>query len=580
MRSALPLVAIVGRPNVGKSTLFNRLVGRRAAIVEDLPGVTRDRHYGEAELLGERFFVVDTGGFEPAAEDGMLKAMRRQAEVAVEEADVVIALFDGREGLLPADREIVRLLERSGKPVHYGVNKIDGPRHDPLVAEFWELGVAMLWPLSAQHGGGYLDLMEAALADLPPAAEESDDEGPLGPTRVAIIGKPNVGKSTLVNRLLGEERLLTADAPGTTRDAIDAWLALPPDPGAVERARAALEAFDGAVAPAPSTHDLPADPPRGADQGAHGARQGEGGEVGSAARGAQGEDDAGGLDGLGGAGGEGDAVDFEAPLGEGLGELLAPASERDFDVDEASEALAAERERARDRLEEAVARAEAPRRYLLIDTAGVRRRKWVEGPLERYSIVKSFKSIDRADVCLLLVDATQGVVSQDAKLAGLIRAKGKACVLLVNKWDAVADKDTYTAGRFVRQLREDLAFISYAPIVFISGLTGQRTHRILPAVDRAREAWLTRISTAALNRFLADTVARKPPPVHRNKRPRFFYATQVSAGPPTFLIMTSEPKAVHFSYRRFLANRIRERWGFEGTPIRLVFRKKKTRRGR
>ncbi len=557
MRSALPLVAIVGRPNVGKSTLFNRMVGRRAAIVEDVPGVTRDRHYGEAEVLGERFFVVDTGGFEPEAEDGMLKAMRRQAEVAVEEADVVIALFDGREGLLPADREIVRLLERSGKPVHYGVNKIDGPRHDPLVAEFWELGVEMLWPLSAQHGSGYLDLMEAALADLPPAADEPADDGPLSPTRVAIIGKPNVGKSTLVNRLLGEERLLTADAPGTTRDAIDTWLTLPPDPAAVERARQALAAFD-----APADEDEAPNALEGTPPGPSGDAPGEH------------------VEGLWGAGGEGDAVDFDVEAGADVVELLAPASERDFDVEPESAALSAERERARERLEEALVRAQAPRRYLLIDTAGVRRRKWVEGPLERYSIVKSFKSIDRADVCLLLVDATQGVVAQDAKLAGLIRAKGKACVLLVNKWDAVPDKDTYTAGRFVKQLREDLAFISYAPIVFISGLTGQRAHRILPAVDRAREAWLTRVPTAALNRFLADTVARKPPPVHRNKRPRFFYATQVSAGPPTFLIMTSEPQAVHFSYRRFLANRIRERWAFEGTPIRLVFRKRKTRRGR
>ena len=531
-----PVLAIVGRPNVGKSTLFNRLVGRRAAIVEDFAGVTRDRHYGDAELFGRKFIVIDTGGFEPETDDGMLKAMRNQAQLAIEEADVVVAIFDGREGLLPADREITRMLQRSGKAVHFGVNKIDGQRHEPLVAEFWELGVDMVWGISAQHGPGVYDLMEAAIEDLPEeVATPSEAEQALNVTRIAIIGKPNAGKSTLVNRLLGEERLLTSNVPGTTRDSIDTWLELPPDADmvrAVEEELAQLERpSDGALDDA-ALQEAPED--------------------------------------------AADEVVADAGLSlytwedDGDVEAMAEAEDR-FESEQA------DRERMTAALQQQLERARMPRRYLVIDTAGVRRRKWVKTALEKYSIVRSFKSIDRADVCLLVIDATAGVTDQDAKLAGLIQAKGKACVILVNKWDIVPDKDTYTAGVFVKTLRRDLGFVGYAPILFISALTGQRTHRIMGAVDGVRRNWQRRVATAELNRFLEVLTERQPPPVHRGRRPRIYYVSQVAVGPPTILLSVNDKAAFKPAYQRFILNRMRRRWVFEGTPIKLIWRGRRRR---
>ncbi len=538
-----PVVAIVGRPNVGKSTLFNRLVGRRAAIVEDFAGVTRDRHYGDGELFGHEFIVIDTGGFEPETDDGMLKAMRGQAQLAIEESDVVIALFDGREGLLPADREITRMLERSDKPVHYGVNKIDGQRHEPLVAEFWELGVKMVWGVSAQHGPGVYDLMEAALADLPEVEMLSEEEQAPNVTKVAIIGKPNAGKSTLVNRLLGEDRLLTSDIPGTTRDSIDTWLELPRDEQALLAAETALAVVDG-----------------GGEEGLSGV------EADAAALDGRTED----LDLTGPSLDEDERLPtytWEAP--EDV-EALAEAEDRFGDQER-------DLERVREALQKQVERAGLARRYLVIDTAGVRRRKWVKTALEKYSIVKSFKSIDRAEVCLLVIDATGGVTDQDAKLASMIQAKGKACVILVNKWDIVADKDSWTAGKYVRQLRLDLGFVGYAPILFISALTGQRVHKIMAAVDRVRRNWQRRVATGELNRFVEAVAEHQPPPVHRGRRPRLYYASQVSTGPPTVLLSVNDKSSFKTSYQRFLLNRIRRRWDFEGTPIKLIWRGRKRR---
>ena len=492
-QSQKPVIAIVGRPNVGKSTLFNRLVGRQAAIVEDFAGVTRDRNYGDGYLGDKEYIVIDTGGFEPEATDDMLKAMRLQASIAIDEADVVICVFDGREGLLPSDEEIVRMLERSPKPTHYAVNKIDGAKHDPLVAEFWSAGVSMIWPVSAQHGSGVYDLMEAVVEDFPDreTTDDPDDPG----IAVAVIGKPNAGKSTLVNRLLGTDRLLVGPIPGTTRDSIDSVLEREPDQEAIAEAKAAIEE-----------------------------------------------------------------------------EREAQRTNEDEERNEEDDAAYLRH------LEETLAQAERSRRYLIIDTAGVRRRKWIKTRLERYSIVRSFKSIDRADVCLLLIDAGMGVTEQDAKLAGLIQAKGRGCIILVNKWDTIAEKNTHTAGEFVKQIREDLKFIPYAPILFISALTGQRVHRILGVIDNVKRNYDRRIRTGEVNRLLKRVLETHTPPFHKGKTLKIYYASQVSTGPPTFVLSVNNRDSVHFSYERFLYNQVRAAWDFEGTPIRLVLRDKRQSR--
>jgi len=523
-----PTLAIVGRPNVGKSTLFNRLIGRQAAIVQDMPGVTRDRHYGEGTVLGWDFIAVDTGGFEPESSEGMLGAMREQAEIAITEADAVIAVYDGPAGLTPVDREIVRILARTNKPVFHAVNKIDGPKHDALVAEFWETGVSMLHSISAQHGGGVLDLMEFVI-DAFPQDQDAEGDNDASVTRIAVIGKPNAGKSTLVNRMLGEDRLLVSDVPGTTRDAIDTWIERPGDPDAVKRAQAR---FDEAQARLDASQNQVEEEEEEVDDDDPFYLPRLAGEP---------EPDPGNLDM--------EDPDWKPPVDDSL--------ERDL-------------EKAREALETSG----ATRRYLMIDTAGIRRRKWIKTRIERVSIVQSFKSIDRAEVCLLLIDATKGVTDQDAKLAGLIHAKGRAAVILVNKWDIVADKDTDTAGEFVKELRRDLPFVSYAPIVFISAKTGQRTHKILQAVDRAKEASHKRIPTGALNRQLAYIVRKHQPPIHKNRRLKFYFGSQVAVAPPTFLFWVNDPEAVHFSYERFVYNQLRAKWDFEGTPIKLIMRKR------
>ena len=526
-----PTLAIVGRPNVGKSTLFNRLIGRQAAIVQDMPGVTRDRHYGEGNVLGWDFIAVDTGGFEPESSEGMMGAMREQAEIAITEADAVIAVYDGPAGLTPVDKEIVRILARTNKPVFHAVNKIDGPKHDALVAEFWETGVSMIYAISAQHGGGVLDLMEEVIEAFP-EDEWTEEESTSSVTRIAVIGKPNAGKSTLVNRMLGEDRLLVSDVPGTTRDAIDTWIERPGDPSAIDRAQARFDAaqarLDEAQAKAAESPDTEA---------------------------LYDEDD----------------PFYLPPL---VGEPVPQPGDLDMEDPNWTPPLDDSLEKNLERAREDLEKAGEERRYLLIDTAGIRRRKWIKTRLERVSIVQSFKSIDRAEVCLLLIDATKGVTDQDAKLAGLIHAKGRAAVILVNKWDIMANKDTDTAGEFVKELRRDLPFVAYAPIIFISAQTGQRTHRILQAVDQAKEASHKRISTGALNRQLAYIVRKHQPPIHKNRRLKFYFGSQVAVAPPTFLFWVNDTDAVHFSYERFVHNQIRAKWDFEGTPIKLIMRKK------
>jgi small GTP-binding protein len=569
-----PIVAIVGRPNVGKSTLFNRLCGRRAAVVHDMPGVTRDRHYAEAVLVGRHVVVIDTGGFDPDAEEGMLPAMRAQAEIAVREADAVIALYDGQDGLMHVDEAIARILARSGKPVFHTVNKIDGPRHEALAAEFWSLGVDEIYSLSALHGPGVMDLAEAVADALPPAEHDEEEPTARATARVAVIGRPNVGKSTLVNRLLGEERLLVSDVPGTTVDSIDTWLVRRPDPAAIARAEAAVAAAREALEAA--RHGRRALQAEAEGEGAEWVEQPE--EAWSAVP-DEADDEvqifygrfSAGGDGFSG-GDDGDAGDSEEDDA-----YDGPEDPRLADIDiedkrwRAPEDLALLEETLRD-AEEALLDARSDQRTMLIDTAGIRRRKWVKTPTERISIVRSFKSIDRAEVCLLVLDATTGVSDQDAKLAGLIQDKGRACIILVNKWDAVPNKTTHTAGEYVKAIRRDLQFISYAPIIFISALSGQRTHRILSTVDRVRTSYGRRIGTSSLNRWLSAVVRRHQPPSHKSKRLKIYYAQQVSVGPPTILLSVNDGKLMQMAYRRFLLNQIRVEFAFEGTPVRFILR--------
>lgn len=546
------VVALVGRPNVGKSTLFNRLVGRRAAIVDDFAGVTRDRHYGEGTFQGSSFIVIDTGGFEPESTDSMLTLMRAQAELAIEEADSVIVVFDGRSGLLPADEEITRMMERSGKNVHYAVNKIDGAKHDALSAEFWSLGVSMIWPMSAQHGGGVYELLEALSDSIPKGEELVRDPHQVA---VAVIGKPNVGKSTLINQLLGEERMLASEIPGTTRDSIDTHLFLPPDPRGIELAeldladaKAALDDLESGREytnrellreKADEQHDVWFG---AADEDLRPAPKLAGGEA-------------------------AEDTTFEVP------DFVKYEDEDPEEADAKEEAR-----QIVSVLEDSLEHSKNEKRhYMLIDTAGIRRRKSIKTRLEKFSIVKSFKSIDRANVCLLLIDAKEGVTDQDARLAGLIQAKGRACIILVNKWDSVVDKDSRTAGQMAVQIREDLKFVRYAPIVFISALTGQRVHRIMRMVDTVMLNYKRRIPTGALNRFIRAVVARHQPPVHRGKRLQLFYATQVASAPPIVLFSVNYRESLHFSYERFMHNQLRARFNFEGVPIRFVFRDRKKR---
>ena len=438
-----PLIAIIGRPNVGKSTLFNRLSEGKKAIAIDQPGATRDRNYAEASWNGRPFTVVDTGGFEPVSTEKILMQMREQTRLAMEQADIIVFLMDGKDGLTPSDEEIVRLLRSYRKPVYYAVNKIDGPRHDENVYEFYRLGVEPIHTISAEHGRGVDELMNAVTADIP-VAEPEDEKVPGGeeePIRIAVVGRPNVGKSSLVNRILGYERTIVNPLPGTTRDAID--------------------------------------------------------------------------------------TPFER---EG-------------------------------------------RRYVLIDTAGIRRKSRISQNLEKYSVIEALRTLDRCDIALVLIDGEEGVTEQDARIAGLALEKGVACILVVNKWDLV-EKDNSTVGVYVNRLREELKFLQFAPIAFVSALTGQRLGRIFELVEAVWAEYTRRIATAELNAQVERYIAENPAPLYRNRPNKIVYATQPRVKPPTFVFFVREPKAIHFSYERYLTNRIREGLGFESVPIRLIFRKR------
>jgi GTP-binding protein len=432
------VIAIVGRPNVGKSTLFNRIARGKKAIVWNEPGVTRDRNYADVEWDENTFTLIDTGGFEPVSKDRIFIQMREQCELAIEEANAILFVMDGKEGLIPSDKEIADILRQQKKPVFYIVNKIDGPKDEEKVFEFYGLGVEPIHSISAEHRYGVDGLMDEVIKVLPGSTEEKWDRDA---AKVAVVGRPNVGKSSLINRLLGYKRVIVDEAPGTTRDAIDTLF------------------------------------------------------------------------------------------------------ERDG------------------------------KRYVLIDTAGIRRKSRISLRLEKYSIVEALRTIDRSDVALLLLDSREGVTDQDARIGGFIHEKGKGCILVVNKWDLV-EKDSQTMGQYEREVREDLKYLSYAPILFISALTGQRIKKVLDVIDHVAEQTKKRIPTSPLNKYFGDWIEKFPPGLYKNRRVKLNYITQVSTAPPTFVIYTNFPGGIHFSYERYLLNQMRETFGFEGVPIRLYFKKK------
>ena len=434
-----PLVAIVGRPNVGKSMLFNKLVGKRLSIVEDTPGVTRDRLYAECEWCGHRFDIVDTGGIEPTTDNEILLFMREQANIAINSADVIILVTDVRTGVTAADKDVANMLLRSKKPTVLAVNKMDSTgRVDPAIYEFYELGMGDPIAVSAVHGHGTGDLLDECVKYFPADCDVDEEDDRI---KVAVIGKPNVGKSSLTNRILGQERVIVSNVAGTTRDAIDSY--------------------------------------------------------------------------------------FENETGK----------------------------------------------YNFIDTAGMRKKSKVDDAIEKYSVLRATMAIERSDVCLILLDANEGVTEQDTKIAGLAHEAGKACIIVVNKWDAV-EKDDKTMDRMREEIRRDLSYMTYAPILFISALTGQRVTRLFELINYVHNQASTRITTGMLNSVLADAQTRVQPPTDKGRRLKIYYMTQVGIKPPHFVIFCNDKKLFHFSYQRYLENQIRSVFGLEGTPVILSIRQK------
>ena len=440
-----PIVAIVGRPNVGKSTFFNRVTRTKDALVDDFPGVTRDRHYGDASWNDFDFTLVDTGGFTEGSE--FSDEIRFQVRQALEDADAIVLLLDGKEGISPFDRDIIQLLRSTPKPVLYAVNKIDGPELESHVSDFYSLGIEPLFAISAEHRYGIADFLDALVARFSEIKNGADDITTAGAIGLAVVGRPNVGKSSLINRILGQERLLVSDQPGTTRDAIDTFC----------------------------------------------------------------------------------QVNGKA--------------------------------------------------YVLIDTAGIRRKGKVTRKIEKFSIIKALRSLDRCDVALIIMDAAEGISEQDISIAGYAFERGCGCVFLLNKWDLV-EKDTHTVKKYMAELRMRAKFLSFAPAMTISALTGQRVTKIFRMVDEVYAQYAQRIGTGRLNRILETATAQNPPPLYRGRPIRFYYATQVSNRPPTFVCFVNYPQAVHFSYKRFLINQIREHAGLAKTPIRILLRPRDSRKQR
>lgn len=433
-----PIVAVVGRPNVGKSTFFNQIIGKRISIVDDQPGVTRDRIYADAEWLNRKFTLVDTGGLDPESDDELLIQIRRQVEIAIDTADVIIFLVDGQVGVTPADQQIANLLRKTRKPVVLAVNKIDNFEDEPMVSDFFSLGLGEPIGISATHKRGIGDLLDRVVKYLPDKGIDEEEDQAI---KIAVVGRPNVGKSSLVNRILGEERVIVSDIPGTTRDAID------------------------------------------------------------------------------------------TPF------------ERDG------------------------------KEYVIIDTAGIRRKSRINEALERYSVLRALAAIRRCDVVLIMLDATQPIADQDAKIANLAIEEGKASVIVVNKWDLV-EKDTYTMEEYKNRILQKLGFIAYAPMVFISAKTGQRVNRILELVDEVYSHYIMRVSTGVLNDCISDAVAVAAPPSEKGRMLKIYYATQVAVKPPTFVLFVNDPELMHESYQRYLENYLRKTFDLVGTPIRLLVRQR------
>lgn len=435
-----PIVAIVGRPNVGKSTLFNKLIGERRSIVEDTPGVTRDRIYAEAEWNDRRFLLVDTGGIEPKSDDTILKQMRNQAEIAIATADVIVFMCDIHAGLVADDRDIAIMLKKSGKPIVLVINKVDRVGELPYeFYEFYELGFDREpIALSSLHGTGSGDLLDAVIEEFPSEDEDADDENVIN---VAVIGKPNAGKSSIINRMCGEDRVIVSDIAGTTRDAVDT------------------------------------------------------------------------------------KIENESGV------------------------------------------------YNFIDTAGIRRHSKVEDRIEKFSVIRANMAIERADVCLLMIDAKDGVTEQDEKIAGLAHEAGKACIIVINKWDAI-EKENNTVKEYTTRIRTALSYMPYAPIVFVSALTGQRVKNIYEMINQVYAEARRRITTGVLNDLLNDATTRVQPPSDKGKRLKVYYMTQTSIAPPTFVIFCNSEELFHFSYRRYIENCLRDTFGFEGTPIKLIVRQR------
>lgn len=433
-----PIVAVVGRPNVGKSTLFNRLAGKRISIVEDTPGVTRDRIYCQVEWLKYKFSLIDTGGIEPSSEEIIPKQMKRQAELAIETADVIMFMVDGKEGLTPSDYEVGEMLRMSNKPIVLVVNKIDNPAMENNKYEFYNLGLGEPIAISASAGLGIGDMLDVVTGYFKESDEEDEEQDAI---KVAIIGKPNVGKSSLLNRLTGEERSIVSDIPGTTRDAIDSFVQI-------------------------------------------------------------GED-----------------------------------------------------------------------KFIFIDTAGIRRKSKVKDDVERYSVIRTLTSIEKSDVCLVMLDGDELISDQDEKIAGYAHEEGKAIVIVVNKWDKV-EKDDKTMNEYVKKIRTSLSFMSYAPVVFISAKTGQRINKMIEAIKSVYEQYTIRIKTGVLNEVINEAVMMKQPPIEKGKLLKIYYATQVAIKPPTFAVFVNYTNIIHFSYARYLENQLRQHFGLEGTPIKLLYRPK------
>ncbi|EJD3738696.1 ribosome biogenesis GTPase Der [Listeria monocytogenes] len=435
---AKPVVAIVGRPNVGKSTIFNRIVGERVSIVEDVPGVTRDRIYNSAEWLGKEFNIIDTGGID-LSDEPFLEQIRAQAEIAIDEADVIVFITNGREGVTDADEQVAKILYRSNKPIVLAINKVDNPEMRDQIYDFYSLGFGEPYPISGSHGLGLGDMLDAVRAHFP---KEEEEEYPDDTVKFSLIGRPNVGKSSILNALLGEDRVIVSDIAGTTRDAIDTTYT-----------------FDG-------------------------------------------------------------------------------------------------------------------QDYVMIDTAGMRKRGKVYESTEKYSVLRAMRAIERSDVVLVVINAEEGIREQDKRIAGYAHDAGRAIIIVVNKWDAI-NKDEKTINVWTEDIREQFQFLSYAPIVFVSAKTKQRLNNLFPLINQVSDNHSLRVQSSMLNDVISDAVAMNPSPMDKGKRLKIFYTTQVAVKPPTFVVFVNDPELMHFSYERFLENRIREAFPFEGTPIRVIARKRK-----